>query len=169
MNKDQILKEHFWNRLLHGDAIERQRGEVARLEKLVALSEPILKNLAECKSLLGLLSIHKDLWGSGFQNKNLGPNEYGMFRTKDIAQMQPEEVYLGNIFGLWTYTIPEWEKNGHSWIGFNDYGIVSTTTTYEVVVNQYKRFLKNNVESITSDARDFLYNYYLLNPKAKQL
>jgi hypothetical protein len=29
--------------------------------------------------------------------------------------------------------------------------------------------LKKNVESITSDARDFLYNYYLLNPKAKQL
>ena len=169
MNRDQIIRENFWNRFFYGDAIERQRGEVARLENLVAVSEKILKSLADCKSLLGLLAIHKDLWCSGFQNENLGPNEYGMFRTKDIATMLPEEVYLGNVFGLWTFTIPEWEEKGHQWFGYNYFGIPSTTTNYEVVLNQYKRLLKKNVESITSDARDFLYNYYLLNPKAKQL
>ena len=92
-----------------------------------------------------------------------------MFRTKDIATMSPEEVYLGNVFGLWTFTIPEWEEKGHQWFGHNYFGIPSTTTNYEVVLNQYKRLLKKNVESITIDARDFLYNYYQLNPKAKQL
>ena len=167
MNKDLILRENFWNRLLYRDAIERQRGEVVRLEELVAASEKILKSLADCKSLRGLLNIHKDLWGSGFQNENLGPNEYGMFRAKEIANMKPEEVYLGNVFGLRILNIPEWEEKGHHWFGYNDFGITSTTTNYEVVVNQYKRLLKKNVESIVKDAKDFLFNYYYQNPKNK--
>ena len=165
MNKVQIIKENFWHQLFHRTAIERQRYEVARLEGLISKSEPILKSLADCKSLLGLLDIHQDLWSKGFQNRNLGPDDFGMFRTKDIATMKPEEVYLGNIYGLWTFNIPAWEKKGHQMFGHNFFGISATTSNYDVVVNQYRRVLKKNVESIVSDARCFLFNYYSLNPK----
>lgn len=31
------------------------------------------------------MNIHKDAWGTGFQNENIGP--YGVFRTLDIPSM----------------------------------------------------------------------------------
>lgn len=51
--------------------------------------------------------IHKRIWRKGFRNANLGPDEYGMFRTKDINLMTIDEVYIGGIYD--TLTIAQWE------------------------------------------------------------
>ena len=54
-----------------------------------------LSELSSAGSLMELLELHKRMWKEGIQHNNIGPNEYGMFRTKDIASMEPSEVFLG--------------------------------------------------------------------------
>lgn len=60
-----------------------------------------------------------------------------MFRTNNIITMTPQEVYLGNIYGLNTYSLAKW----------NDYSYEE----YDMIFNQYKRHLILNLKSIKSD------------------
>lgn len=73
--------------------------------------------------------LHKRIWRKGFRNANLGPDKYGMFRTKDINFMTINEVYIGGIYGLNTLTIARKEEPYDS-----------TQTCYA-----YKRLLKSNI------------------------
>ena len=41
-------------------------------------------------------------------NSAICPDKYGMFRTKDISTMDPSEVFLGDIEGLWTHSLSYW-------------------------------------------------------------
>ena len=36
------------------------------------------------------------------------PDKYGMFRTSNIATMSMDEVFLGDIYGLWTHSLTYW-------------------------------------------------------------
>lgn len=59
------------------------------------------------------------------------PDKYGVFRTKDIATMSPDDVFLGGICGLFTQNIIMWElykKNDKE--------------AYNIVLNQYYGLLK---------------------------
>lgn len=59
------------------------------------------------------------------------PDKYGVFRTKDIATMSPDDVFLGGIRGLFTQNIIMWElykKNDKE--------------AYNIVLNQYYNLLK---------------------------
>ena len=60
------------------------------------------------------------------------PDKYGVFRTKDIATMSPDDVFLGGICGLFTQNIIMWElykKNDKE--------------AYNIVLNQYYNLLKS--------------------------
>ena len=60
------------------------------------------------------------------------PDKYGVFRTKDIATMSPDDVFLGGIYGLFTQNIIMWElykKNDKE--------------AYNIVLNQYYNLLKS--------------------------
>lgn len=60
------------------------------------------------------------------------PDKYGVFRTKDIAIMSPDDVFLGGIRGLFTQNIIMWElykKNDKE--------------AYNIVLNQYYNLLKS--------------------------
>ena len=93
-----------------------------------------LSELSSASSLMELLELHKRMWKEGIQHNNIGPNEYGMFRTKDIASMKPSEVFLGNIYGLWTAPLSDW-------IGSRD---------ERVITNQYRQHLSSNVDWLRS-------------------
>ena len=41
-------------------------------------------------------------------NSAICPDKYGMFRTSNIATMDPSEVFLGDIYGLWTHSLSYW-------------------------------------------------------------
>lgn len=43
-------------------------------------------------------------------SRSICPNKYGVFRTESIATMSPEEVFLGDIYGLWTHTLTFWQS-----------------------------------------------------------
>jgi hypothetical protein len=66
--------------------------------------------------------------------------------------MKPEEVYLGNIWGLWTKNIPFWEKYKNQGKTGGGYTIYEYLTDYQIILNQYKRMLSSNVNAIVKDA-----------------
>ena len=59
------------------------------------------------------------------------PDKYGVFRTKDIATMSPDDVFLGGICGLFTFNITTWELYKKT-----------DKEAYNIVLNQYYRLLK---------------------------
>ena len=97
-----------------------------------------LTSLNNCADLLDLLSLHKSLGNvlNLNSNRNLGPCEYGMFRTKDISTMSGNEVYLGNIYGLNTLSLNTWLKSGNS-------------EDISIVFHQYRNHLESNLKCMT--------------------
>ena len=148
----KVIRKTLWNRMFHKKQLQKQRQEMERLQQIIDKADDYIEHLEKCNDLRLLLNIHKDMWGSGLRNKNIGPNEFGMFRTKDIPQMKAEEVYLGDIYGLWTFTIPEWEKEKEHKYGDNGWGINPDTTVYELIVRQYRHHLISNVKAIRKEA-----------------
>ena len=152
----QIRRENLWNRIFHKKELREQQTQRILAQCIINATDQFLDELNECNDLQGLLHIHRECWKAGFNNKNLGPNEYGMFRTKDIAKMKAEEVYLGDIYGMWAFNIPEWEKQKNKPYGFNNWGIKPETTVYQLVVNQYKSLLVSNVKAIRKENGELL-------------
>lgn len=107
--------------------------------------QSIINAIKDCDSLISLMYIHKDAWGSGFQNKNIAPCSYGIFRTSDILTMVPCEVFLGGIYGLNINPIPFWEAHKNDKYGCNGFGIDKNDSLYEIVLNQYKNLLLSNI------------------------
>ena len=112
---------------------ERQR-KIKLLEKL----DYFIHQVEIAKSLRDLYILHIKIWANGIRNENFGPNEYGMFRTNDILMMVPEEIYLGNIWGLWTKQLPFWET-------------CSVDDQKKLVIEQYQNVLLSNMKNMKRD------------------
>ena len=108
------------------------------------------------KTLMEIFDLHKELWVAGFQNANLGPDSCGMFRTESIPTMKPEEVFLGNIWGLFTKNIPFWEQSKKEGKTGGGYTIYEYLTVYQIVLSQYKRLVSSNVKAISREAEEKL-------------
>lgn len=80
--------------------------------------------------------LHIKIWANGIRNRNIGPDQYGMFRTDDILLMNKSEVYLGNIWGLNTGSILFWEQHPEE---------------LPTVIKQYKNHLISNLNAIKND------------------
>jgi len=147
--QDQKLgrKQFLQNLIKHAPAFIDRIGHVTYCEDDVDSAE-----VTGATSLPELLCIHKELWEAGFQNKSLGPSCYGMFRTESIPEMKAEEVFLGNIWGLWTFNITDWEKEKNKGKSGGGYPIYTYLTVYQIILNQYKEILSSNVLSIAQEA-----------------
>jgi hypothetical protein len=93
-----------------------------------------LGELKSAKTLQEIYVLHIQIWASGIRNEYIGPNKYGMFRTDDILLMKPSEVYLGNIWGLFTKPLPFWE--------------LQLDNERNIVFQQYRDTLVSNLLSI---------------------
>lgn len=104
------------------------------------------------KSLPALFDVHKSMWKDGVQHSNFGPDKFGMFRTKDIATMTMDEVYLGNVDGLWTFTLSEWERDKEKDMReMGEKGYTSILPSYYLrVCRQYRELLLSNVRYLQS-------------------
>lgn len=151
--------DSLWNIVFRIRQWKERLKEKRRLQHIVDMADDYIDALRDCGDLRKLLDIHKDIWGNGLQNDNIGPNPYGMFRTKDIKEMKAEEVFLGDIYGLWTFTIPEWEKERNQKFGSNGWMIDPNITMYELVAKQYRNHLLSNVKAIKKEAEASLKKY----------
>ena len=157
----KVLKQTLWNRVFHKKQLQQQQQEVERLKHIVKSADDFLQQLNTCTDLQVMLRLHKELWKCGIRNKNIGPCEYGMFRTKDILTMKADEVYLGDIYGLWTFSIPTWEqqKGNKYGEGATQWNLGPDITLYEIVCNQYRNHLVSNVKAIRNEAMASLEQY----------
>lgn len=110
--------------------LKEQKHKKELLDKL----DYFIHQVEIAESLRELFILHIKIWANGIQHKNFGPNQYGMFRTNDILMMVPEEVYLGNIWGLHTKPLPFWETQ--------------TSENQELVIKQYKTILISNMNNL---------------------
>jgi hypothetical protein len=132
--------------MFHRKTLRKQRSLYWKSKALVSNYPKIREEIENSTDLLQLLAAHKLAWIYGFRNNNLGPCEFGMFRTKNIPDMTPNEVYLGNINSLWTFTLNEWQNRKDS-------------EDYNIIVFQYKNHLLSNVAHIMRVAKDYIHHY----------
>lgn len=154
-----MRKNNIWNRLFHKAEVQENIKQMSIYTEQCLEGQRFLDAIKSCKSLYGLISIHKDAWIAGFQNENMGPCPYGIFRTLDIPSMTPDQIYLGGIWGLSTHPIPFWEEHKEDKYGYNGFGIDENLSLYEMIVDQYKKLLSSNIRAMFNKARDN-YPYY---------
>jgi hypothetical protein len=111
--------------------IEKYNKNNDKINRILLISSYI-ERLYQAKNLHSILTLHKKLWSDGIQNANIGPCDYGMFRTKDIIDMTEDEVFLGNINGLWTKPMRFWLDRDEE----------------PIVLEQYRQHLISNLKAI---------------------
>ena len=154
-----MKKNNLWNRIFFKEEIRKNMEDAVLKHTLSKNGARIVNAINKCDSLEELLSIHKETWIVGFQNENLGPDKYGMFRTENIPTMQPSEVFLGGIWGLFTHAIPFWEERKSQPYGCNGFNMDPEISLYGIVLDQYKRLLISNIEYIWNKAEQLLVVY----------
>lgn len=167
----EMRKNTLWNRISHTKEVNANVELKKKLSKLIESAPTFIarigdvtyekkdKNSAKvtgAKTLMEILNLHKELWATEFQNVNLGPDSCGMFRTKSIPTMKAEEVFLGDIWGLFTKNIPFWDKYQGEGKRGGGYPIYEYLTVYQIILGQYKRLLSSNVQAIAKDAKEKL-------------
>ena len=152
-----MKQDNFFNRFFFKETLKEEKEKYEKCKSLVGHFSELDERIGASKTLEGVLDLHKKAWGLGYQNSNLAPCEYGMFRTQDISTMKPEEVFLGNVYGLWTFPIPKWENQKTEMYD-------KDISVYDVVLNQYKRVLHSNVKAIYREAKDLVEEYEIINP-----
>lgn len=116
-------------------------GNKSAMKSNYSICTDYLDLVLKASSLSELFDLHKAMWNSGVRDyKSFGPNEYGMFRCSDIADMKMDDVFLGNINGLWTYRLPFWET-----MCLND-----PDNVYQTILNQYRNQLSSGIENVRS-------------------
>lgn len=148
-----MRKNNIWNRLFHKAEVQKNMKQMSIYTTQCLEGQRFLDAIQDCKSLITLIDIHKSIWEAGFQNENIGPCPYGIFRTLDIPSMTPEQVYLGGIWGLFTHPISFWEQHKEDKYGGNGFGIDENLSLYEIIVDQYRKLLSSNIRAMFNKAR----------------
>lgn len=154
-----MRKNNLWNRIFFKEEVRKNKEDAELQLTLSKNGARIINTIEKCDSLYELMDIHKEAWIIGFQNVNIGPDKYGMFRTKSIPTMKPEEVFLGGIWGLLTHAIPFWEERKSQLYGCNDFNMDPKISLYSIVLDQYKRLLISNFKDIWCEAETSLITY----------
>lgn len=152
------MKNNIWNRLFHRKVLKEYLASVEMWRQICGWYPQIMQDIRESETLEDLLKVHKGAWDLGFQNENLAPCPWGMFRTKSIPEMKPEEVFLGGIWGLCTKPIPFWNEYKDEDMSGNGFGIREETKIYDLIFNQYRSLLVSNIRDIKFDAEEKLSN-----------
>lgn len=118
------------------DKVEKESNErkVQRQKQVQNKIDYFVHQLELANTLQEIFILHIKIWANGIRHPNFGPDKNGMFRTNDILMMTPNEVYLGNIWGLTTNPLPFWEKQDEQ--------------TQNLVINQYRNILLTNIRNL---------------------
>jgi hypothetical protein len=103
-----------------------------------------------------LIDFHKYCAAEGVTGKSLGPDMDGMFRVHDIRDLDKENVFLGNIDGLWIWNISFWEHN-------------KDEEGKKAVWNQYFSILKSNLAQVKQSPERFLQRCQQLKNESYEL
>ena len=69
-------------------------------------------------------------------NNRRGADEYGMFRSDGISELNQDNCFLGNIFGLSTCPLRKWEKSKSR-----------DPEAYRTILKQYAGMISSNAKA----------------------
>lgn len=150
----KMIKNNLFNRIFKSSEIAKIKKNLHDAKARASYHDTFIESLSKCRTLEGLMQIHKSAWQYGLQNANLAPCSCGIFRTKSIETMVPQEVFLGGIWGLYTMPLSAWKKDEK--YGCNGYGIDPNTNIYDIVFKQYHDLLESNWDAIYSEALEYI-------------
>lgn len=145
-----------WNLVFHKKEVRDNLDKATQAHCLYGMGGKYIALAKSAHHLSELLDLHKEIWGLGYRNDGLSPNFFGMFRCPDILKMTPDDVFLGGIYGLWTFSIPFWESRRTELFGPNDIGMNPKTPVYSIVLDQYKRRLVSNIMKVVEASEKFI-------------
>lgn len=125
-----MKRNNFWNRVFHKSEVAKNRADLAKYSKFLKHVQEFIDALEDAHDLQTLFAIHKDIC----------PN------------LTRGEVLLGDIYGLNTRTMDDWEKYKEDKYGVNAFGIDADTLIYTLIVSQYKSRVKIVIMSINNFA-----------------
>lgn len=144
---NKMKKYNIWNKIFHKRELNKNVADYKLQQGLVNSYECWFTKIGNANTLSECMILHKRIWRKGFRNANLGPDKYGMFRTKDINLMTINEVYIGG-----TRTIAQWEDSKEE-------------PSYDIVLCAYKRLLKSNIIALADNAKLLVAEYQQNNYK----
>lgn len=151
------IKNNLWNRIFRHKALKEYQEWKTKAHAIIGWNNQLNEDLQRAKSLQDLIDIHKHAWEIGYRNSNIAPCAWGMFRCEAIPELTLDNLYLGNIYGLWTNTGRYWEQHRSETIGVNGFGIKEYELIYDLLMQQYKRILKSNINAISEQTKESLF------------
>ena len=113
----------------------KKKDEINKLDHQICQLNKFKGELMSHHTLEDTFKVHRQLGAMHLAwNHAICPDKYGMFRTSNIATMSMDEVFLGDIYGLWTHSLP-------FWLSYQDEDAVSEIT------NQYYYQVLSGIEA----------------------
>lgn len=114
---------------------QEKKNEINKLENQICQLNKFKGELMSHHTLEDTFKIHRQLGAMHLAwSPAICPDKYGMFRTSNIATMSTDEVFLGDIYGLWTHSLTYWLSSK------NDEAV-------SIVTNQYYRQVLCGIEA----------------------
>jgi len=152
------IKNNVWNRLFHSKALKEYQEWKKIAGSIIGWNKQLNEDLTRAKTLQDLINIHKHAWDIGYQNSNLGPCEWGMFRCDCIPMLSLNTLYLGDIWGLWTNNGKFWEEHKEETMAENGFGIDPSKKIYDLIMQQYRQHLRSNINAIADNTAKELFS-----------
>ena len=151
------VRNNLWNRIFHSKKLEAYKEWREKAHAIIGWNKQLNQDLDRAKTLQNLIDVHKHAWDIGYQNSNLGPCAWGMFRCDSIPVLTLDTLYLGDIWGLWTETGRYWENRRGETIAINSYGIDPNKKCYDLIMQQYRQHLRSNINTLADNTARELF------------
>ena len=152
------IKDNLWNRIFHSKALKEYQEWKKVANSIIGWNKQLNEDLTRAKTLQDLIDIHKHAWDIGYQNSNLGPCAWGMFRCDCIPMLTLNSLYLGDIWGLWTNNGTFWEEHKNEIMAGNGFGIDPEKKIYDLIMQQYRHLLRSNINAIANKTAEKLFS-----------
>lgn len=151
------VKGNLWNRLFHSKKLKEYKEWKKTAHAIIGWNRQLNEDLKRATTLQDLINVHKHAWDIGYQNSNIGPCAWGMFRCDSIPELTLDTLYLGDIWGLWTNNGRFWEEHKNETMVGNDYGIDENKLVYDLIMQQYRQHLRGNINFISEQTSKELF------------
>lgn len=92
-----------------------------------------------------IVGVVEDLQELSIHFCQAGQNESGWNRTKPRQVVTEDDVYLGNVYGLWTKTVAFWKTCKDNPKGGWGFGRMEDLNSYDVISNQAGDFMASHI------------------------
>ena len=151
------IKDNLLNRIFRSKALKEYQEWKQTAGSIIGWNKQLNEELRRASSLQELINVHKHAWDVGYRGSGLSPCPWGMFRCDNISALTLDNLYLGDIWGLWTNPGRFWEEHKDETMAGNGFGIDPNKKVYDLIMQQYRQHLKSNINFIADNTAKELF------------